>query len=178
MRKTLTKTARPTNQLTNRLMNQLMNPALLAVLLAVTFLVSGGCGNGHPRCYPVSGTVWVDGKPLSGELDGTVRFVSTDTESTYGRPATGKIDENGRFSLTSYEDGDGCPRGTYRVTLIILQSRGNKMFYVVPPRYESAAQTDIQVEVGGKTENLKLEAKWLPDDKPFRAPIKGTDGAS
>ncbi|MDO4575805.1 MAG: hypothetical protein Q4D98_11390 [Planctomycetia bacterium] len=148
------------------------------LLLSGVVFLACGCSDGRPRCYPVSGTIEVDGKPLSGKLDGTVRFVTVDTQGEYGRPATGHLDENGRFSLTSYEQNDGCPKGTYKVELQILETRGKQLYYVVPPRYESAAQSDLQVEITGKTEDLKLEVRWLPEDASFRAPIRGEDGAS
>lgn len=147
------------------------------LLSSVLMLAAVGCGDGRPRCYPVSGTVQVDGALLTGDFDGTIRLVPV-TETGRGRPATGFIGADGTFSLTTYEDGDGCPKGTYKVELSVLQTQGRKLFTLVPFRYEKALTSDIEVEITGKTEALAIEATWRPEDAPDRAAITGSDGAS
>ena len=153
-----------------------MNLVRISLILCICTLC--GCGDGRPRCYPVEGTVLVDGAPLSGTFDGTIRLVSADPDSKYGRPATGRIDSNGRFTLTSFEDGDGCPKGRWKVELLVLETRGKKLFYRLPSRYQNAATSGLQVEITGKTTDLRIEAQWRPEDAPDRAPITGPDGAS
>lgn len=144
---------------------------------AFLFMSATGCGDGRPRCYPVQGVVQVDGKPLTGEFDGTIRFVHV-TDTQKGRPATGKIGSDGRFSLTSYEDNDGCPKGKYQVELIVLRFDKNKTYYLVPPRYENHATSGIEVEITGKTTDLTISAEWTPKDSAYKKPIVGSDGAS
>lgn len=143
-------------------------------MLPVFLLLFSGCGDGRPICYPVSGILQVDGQPLTGEYDGTVRFVPVNGQ----RPASGTLDSQGRFQLTTYEKGDGCPRGTYRVEILALQTKGNKTRYLVPPRYLTSATSDLQVEIEGKTSDLLLEVHWLPEDVPFQTPRTVSDGAS
>src|SRR4051794_39512672 len=80
--------------------------------LALVFgLFATGCGSGGPAMGRVSGTVKVDGQPLT---KGTVTFVSTDGQ----RPnATGAIDSNGNYTLQTTEPGDGAVVGSYKVAI-------------------------------------------------------------
>ena len=126
-------------------------PVFLALLLLA------GCGDGMPKCYPVSGTVYVDGKPLEGEFDGTIRFVSATPDAKYGRPATGRIDAKGHFTLTSFKDGDGCPKGKYGVELYVYQKKGSETLRLVQSR-------QITAEVTGATDSLRIDVTWLPQD--------------
>ena len=74
-------------------------------------LCATGCGSGGPTMGRVSGTVKVDGQPLT---KGTVTFISTDAQ----RPnATGAIDSSGGYTLQTTEPGDGAVVGTYNVAI-------------------------------------------------------------
>ncbi|MDO4584290.1 MAG: hypothetical protein Q4D62_09330 [Planctomycetia bacterium] len=140
--------------------------------LLLFLFVMGGCGDGRPRCYPVAGKVLVNGKPLAGDFDGTIRFVWADSTTEYGRPATANIDENGHFSLTTFEKNDGCPLGKYKVELYVFQKHGRKVSYLVPLRYQNAATSDLNVTITGKTTDLTIDAHWLPTDELDRKPIQ------
>ena len=150
-----------------------MRTEILGGLLIVLFLFSG-CGDGRPTCYPVTGILQVDGKPLTGEYDGTIRLFPVNGQ----RPASGKPDSQGRFELTTYEKGDGCPRGIYRVEIIALKTEGDKIQYLVPPRCASPDTSDLQVEIKGKTSDWVLEVQWLPEDAPFKKARAVDIGAS
>ena len=76
-------------------------------------LMAAGCGGGNPnppKLMPVSGTVTLDGRPLSGVM---VSFVPTG--STHGSGARGHTDNAGRYELTATHGGKGTPVGDYRV---------------------------------------------------------------
>ena len=157
-------------------MKSLIKSFMVLLLILVLIPVLAGCGDGMPRCYPVSGTVYVDGKPLEGEFDGTIRFVSATPDEKYGRPATSQIDANGHFALTSFKDGDGCPKGTYGVELYVYQQKGNKTLRLVPSRCESAATSQITAEVTGATSEMKIDVTWLPEDAADRKPVSPASG--
>ena len=76
--------------------------------------MAAGCGgkvSNQPPLMPVSGTVTLDGKPLSGIM---ISFVPTG--STRGTGAGGYTDKAGKYELTAMHGGKGTPVGQYRVT--------------------------------------------------------------
>lgn len=70
-----------------------------------------GCGGGGPSMGRVSGTVKLDGKPLT---KGTVTFIATDGKNPN---ATGAIDSSGKYTLQTTEPGDGAVVGSYKVAI-------------------------------------------------------------
>ena len=110
-----------------------------------------GCGDNR-GFVPVSGTVLIDGKPLTtGSL--------TVTPSA-GRPAYSQIDEQGRFSLTTYKEGDGVVRGKHLVTVYARKDIGdNRWEWLVPYQY-STGQAPLHLQVDGPTDDATIELKW------------------
>lgn len=155
-----------------------MKSLIKSFMVLLPLLLLACCGDGMPKCYPVSGTVYVDGKPLEGEFDGTIRFVSATPDEKYGRPATAQIDANGHFALTSFKNGDGCPKGKYGVELYVYQQKGNKTLRLVPSRCESAATSQITAEVTGATSEMKIDVTWLPQDAADRKPVTASSALS
>ena len=80
------------------------------VFLITMLLALAGCGKGRTPCVLVSGQVLLDGKPLP---TGFIRVIPAK-----GRMAAGALDGEGRFRLTTFNDGDGCIRGTHAVEVI------------------------------------------------------------
>lgn len=79
-------------------------------------LFATGCGSGGPTMGRVSGTVKVDGQPLT---KGTVTFIATDSQ----RPnATGTISSSGTYTLQTTEPGDGAVVGAYKVAISDVDS--------------------------------------------------------
>ena len=99
--------------------------ALFAALLGIIV----GCGDGRPRRVPISGQVFIDGKPLT--KGGQVRMIPE-----HGRAATGTIEPDGRFTMMTYEKGDGCVPGTYGVEVICCDA-SNPAVYAsfIPEKY-------------------------------------------
>src|SRR5262245_22315912 len=94
--------------------------AFSSILGALALLASAGCGGGL-KLYPVSGTVKLDGKPL------TATRVSFNPDASKGNNQTvscvGRLDGEGRFQIYTTTTkrsvgGPGAPLGWYRVTLV------------------------------------------------------------
>lgn len=126
-------------------------------LVVTTTLV--GCSDGRPTRVAVSGTVLIDGQPLTR---GIIQFVPEGT-----RPAAGKIDEQGRFTLTSYDGGDGVVLGTHRVMVAAKEMVGeSKAKWLAPPKYADFRKSGLTVEVTEPTDDLTIELSW-DGGKPF-----------
>jgi len=118
-----------------------------------------GCGDGRPARVPVSGTVVIDGQPLTC---GSISFIQSGT-----RPAAGPIGSDGRFTLTCFEAGDGAIPGHYRVAVAGLEpvnERTNR--WHAPKRYSDPSTSGIEVEITEPIEDLKIEITW-DGGKPF-----------
>lgn len=139
----------------------------LLVIGSLLFLV--GCGGGGKE-FPVSGTVTLDGNPVS---DVTVRFYpdeGTDPTSS-GFAQTGT---DGKFVVTSGKGGKGLVAGRYKVTVSKVQAKnvdteqgagavveGVGVKDEFPPIYSSPAQTILSYSVTGDGQpiDIKLDSK-------------------
>ena len=134
--------------------------AVMTVLLLVGLLA--GCG-GRPKRVPVSGTVLIDGEPLTM---GSITLVPKGA-----RPSMGKIDENGHFVLTCYEGEDGVVPGTHRVAIAANKGIGDTALkWFAPKKYADFKSSGIEVTIDEKTEELLIELTW-DGGKPF---VEGT----
>lgn len=132
--------------------------------LAMTFgLFLMGCGSGGPTMGRVSGTVTVDGKPLS---KGTIAFISTDAQ----RPnATGTITD-GSYTLQTTEPGDGAVVGEYKVGISDVDSAALNTAMpgmpapvqksAIPKTYQDGNTSGLtaKVESGSNTKNFDLKS--------------------
>jgi hypothetical protein len=122
-----------------------------------------GCSE-PPQLIPVSGTVLIDGEPLSG---GTIRFVPAG-----GRPVGSKIMENGSFqlgtsSVSSVGGVDGVPPGKYRIAVsssIILSEEEGTIKWVAPSRYADFRTSELEADLQTPEENLLVELTWEGSD--------------
>jgi hypothetical protein len=132
------------------------NRLLLAVALC---LFVTGCGDARPKRVPVSGTVMIDGAPLT---HGSIMFVMSGS-----RPAAGRIDDHGHFTLTCYEHGDGAVVGKHRVKVTAMEpidERSNR--WHAPKKYADERTSGIEVEITKPVDDLKFELSW-DGGKPF-----------
>ena len=112
----------------------------LALVLGFTLLLSsGGCGRDPnlPKLEPVSGTVTLNGRPLT---NASVTFVPTGT--TQGSGATGATGPDGKYVLESRGER-GVPAGEYRVVVNKLVMPDGSDFPLnsdVPPIESSARE--------------------------------------
>jgi hypothetical protein len=77
-------------------------------------LVVCGCGQdaNAPKLVPVSGTVTLDDKPLSGAV-----LTFTPTGDTRGGGATGRTGPDGKYTLKEPRGGSGAVAGAYKVVI-------------------------------------------------------------
>jgi hypothetical protein len=133
-------------------------PWPLAVGLVLVMI--SGCGGGRdpdePPTVRVSGTLTVDGKPVS---QGAVYF-----HPAKGRPATGIV-KNGKFTLTTYDEGDGAIPGKNRVSVNVVEevpTRGGdtKSKSLIPLKFTNPDLSGLQLEIPESGyKNLEIDLK-------------------
>jgi hypothetical protein len=113
-----------------------------------------GCGGTYldgVRLYPVSGTVLVEGQPLTGVPQGSVSFHPDKAQGNESMHLpTGKIQADGKYELLTGSK-KGAPAGKYKVR---VSAFANKLEegpvtprYILDDKYYSAEKTDLIVEV-------------------------------
>lgn len=80
--------------------------------LACLMLLSA-CGDGRRRVYPVTGQIFVDGKPAANAF---VYFTAVDDKDPRVVRPFAQADKEGNFALATYVAGDGVPAGDYILT--------------------------------------------------------------
>lgn len=123
---------------------------LSVCMFAVSLLAIAGCGGG-PALVPVSGTVYMDGKPL--KYAGFVRI-----EPVNGRAATGKINPaDGTFVMTSRTDDDGCLPGEHPVAVIVSVNVGETNHSLIDRKYSSVETSGLTVNLSRSSGEIKIE---------------------
>ncbi len=122
----------------------LLKCANLVLILSVGLTV--GCGPSGPTLYTVSGSVKLEGSPVS---QGTVTL----EDPTAGFASTGEI-KDGTYAVE-------LPAGSYRIMLLpltkeIVSAEGMPETVLVDPasiplRYQSPERSGLKVEVSDKT---------------------------
>jgi hypothetical protein len=122
-------------------------------------LLFAGCSDGKPTRVPVSGTVLIDGKPLTM---GSVQFVPAGA-----RPSGSAIDKEGRFVLTCYEHGDGAVIGSHRVRITAAHNLSEtSLRWEAPKMYADIATSGLKVDVDAPTDSVVINLSWN-GGKPF-----------
>jgi len=140
----------------------------LAVALSVMLLGLSGCAGSsdQPDLGQVSGTVTLDGKPLSNVV---VVF-----QPDVGRPASGRTDADGRYELTYIRSTLGTKVGHNRVEIAPSEEedvagedagevdtpmgrrRGRSRKPKVPYRYNIKSELEADVQPGANTFDFEL----------------------
>lgn len=125
------------------------------ILLLIAILLATGCSNKDQlEVAPVSGSVTIDGKPLSS---GVVIFTPGQ-----GRAAKGVISSSGTFELSTYQNNDGAIVGSHGVAVVPLQAgEGDEVVSTkIPPKYHSALGSGIVLQVkAGAANEFPIELK-------------------
>jgi hypothetical protein len=146
----------------------------LTIGLWVLSLALGGCGSGddRPELGQVTGTITMDGTPLTG----TVVVFSPDN----GRPSRGKTDAEGKYELTYIGETRGAKIGHHRVE-IAPNEEGEDLSEIeaatagestatptspvkprknsVPARYNTNSELQADVKAGENVFDFKLESR-------------------
>ena len=140
-------------------------PILRTVVAATGFLAGvalhAGCSG--PNAAQVSGTVTLDGQPL------TTGMVSFYPDGGNGTPANGSIDASGRYSVSTGTDAGLAP-GKY--IAIVVATKDPPQPYdktgaeippipITPGKYSSSTTSDLRFDVkpGPNTIPLSLKSK-------------------
>ena len=133
---------------------------LAGVLMASMALLVSSCGDGRKSCYPVTGTITVDGKPA---VDCMILLYSNDPADHNGPNRVlplAMADENGKFKLSTFESGDGAPAGDYSITFTWRERSGLlKSQFDGPDRLKGKYATK---ELSGKTVTIEKKPQDLP----------------
>jgi hypothetical protein len=133
-------------------------------LLALVGLVAG-CSRG-PKTIPVTGTVKLDGKPVTGA---TVRFSDPSVKQT----PVGTTDAQGKFTL-AYMNKPGAPAGNYKVSISKpAEGAEGGATEIFPARYNAKTKLTAVVETGGQNDfpfDLTSEKDELDTQTPAPAP--------
>jgi hypothetical protein len=146
--------------------------------LSLLLLVVEGC---QQRPTTVSGTVTLDGKPLTIASDarGTIVF---NPDGGRGTVATGLLDATGHFDLATGSSNEIAP-GTYYVTVSVARllpasdqgEQGSQL--VTPAKYASARESGLAATVVPGENHFSFDLRWdvrggsslpaeMPADKP------------
>lgn len=130
----------------------------LLTLLIVSLCGTMGCGDGRPARVAVSGTVTIDGAPVTR---GNIKFVPEQ-----GRPSFGAIGPDGRFTLTCYDGNDGALPGVHRVQVDANRPISEKQMEIfTPKRYADFRTSGLEVEITKPADDLKIELTWGTEKK-------------
>lgn len=90
---------------------------LLGFAAAALLAAGAGCAEklNRPDLHPLSGGVFVNGKPAVGAL---ITFHPTDKPDWKALRPFALVGADGTFKAGTYDPEDGVPAGTYRVTVV------------------------------------------------------------
>jgi hypothetical protein len=139
-------------------------PAIMVFGLFSLLLATAGCGSGF-KTVPVSGKLFVDGKPLTG-ADATVLFHPDASKgNTLQIDFAGNADDDGNYTLYHGNGDKGVAPGWYKVAVVAIQpmvprSADKKTKVRMPGKpvritlidnkYSVPASSGIEIEVVGK----------------------------
>lgn len=134
---------------------------LTGSLLIVTSLTGCGAASDAPVLAKVTGTVMLDGKPLTR---GSVQFLPDSSKGTSGRMALGEIGPDGDFTLTTTTTGDGAQVGFHKVSVTCVDAPPfdpknpvpTTVKWLIPEKYGSEHTSGLTAEVKEGEENIIL----------------------
>ena len=142
----------------------------MLIVVGISIFFQSGCGGGgdQPELGQVTGTVTLDGKPLSG--------IAVVFQPDSGRPARGVTDAEGKYELTYIRQTKGTKVGPNRVEIAPsedgeaeeAENEGEESQPVaqrpklgkptIPARYNVRSELKADVKAGKNTFDFKLES--------------------
>ena len=134
-----------------------------AITLMLLSAVAGCGGSPGPETAYVSGTVTMNGAPVTAGL--VMFYPSVSKGENSGKPAQGDLDSSGEFTLRTYGSSDGAVVGEHIITVLAPSGSGERkaMGKTTPER--------VTVKAG---ESNVFEIQVLPPD-PSAKPPGGDD---
>ena len=124
----------------------------LAIVLCV---VLPGCSGDLPDIAPVSGTISLDGEPLT---EGAVVIFPPQ-----GRMGRGHIQADGSFVISTFDDGDGARVGPVQIAVFGFTRAGGPRSeapkeWFIPEKFGSADSSGLECDItAGKDNVLTIE---------------------
>lgn len=134
--------------------------SLKRITVLTVLILPAGCGEDLPDLAPVTGTVTLDGKPISGA-------VVTFDPAAGGVVSHGVTDDSGRFELECTTDTLGAELGEH---VVRISYRGEDpllaMPEVLPARYNTQSKLTAAVTEGEENDfKFELTSRSSPEDK-------------
>ncbi|WP_145348421.1 DUF4198 domain-containing protein [Rosistilla ulvae] len=123
------------------------------MFVAILAFCCPGCSEGGPVLGAVTGTVTLDGQPLSGAL------VTLTPES--GRSSSGRTDEAGSYELKFTFDRAGAHVGSH-VVRITTGGNPESAGHQLPARYNSETELQTQIDSGSNQVDFDLTSDGAP----------------
>jgi hypothetical protein len=142
----------------------------MLIVVGILMFFQPGCGgrNDQPELGQVTGTITLDGKPLSG--------IAVVFQPDSGRPARGMTDAEGKYELTYIRQTKGTKVGPNRVEIapsedgapeefenvdeesksVTKRSKSGKP--TIPSRYNLRSELKAEVKAGKNTFDFQLES--------------------
>ncbi|WP_417388437.1 carboxypeptidase-like regulatory domain-containing protein [Gimesia sp.] len=128
---------------------------LCAICLLTTTLIAGCSGGGAdtPKLGQVSGTITLDGQPLT---QASVTF-----QPQSGAPSVGMTDASGKYELAYTPDTKGAIPGQHTVRISKMGEPGspNDTEDQVPAKFNQNSKLTAEVKEGENTVNFDLDSK-------------------
>jgi hypothetical protein len=141
----------------------------LTAMIASGILLAG-CDS-RPKRVPISGTVFIDGKPVKG---GEIRFIPD-----HARSAQAEIDKEGHFTLFTfdYQKPDGAVVGEHRVEIRAGEKIPGGIRWTIPKKYGNAASSGLAIKVDKPDNNLRIDLTWAGEQQETDAVVSEGDAA-
>ncbi|MFZ9793254.1 MAG: carboxypeptidase-like regulatory domain-containing protein [Gemmataceae bacterium] len=88
------------------------------LLMPTSIFLALGCGGDNRGLAPVSGTIFLNGKPLP---NATIVFTPEENDVRVG---VGSTDKDGKYSLSSFQTNDGVKIGKHKVSVRAFEDSG------------------------------------------------------
>lgn len=108
-------------------------------LLALALVLAAGCGERPPRLVPVTGSVMMDGKPLTA---GSIIFYPDDENEYVDDNPSALLQLDGSFVMKTFPFGEGVAPGRYKVTLAPELAKR-----ISRPQYENSHDSPWEIDV-------------------------------